>query len=392
MSELGYLTASVPLRLANAASTVVLPLLAVQHTGDIVSGGALGGALVAASLAPSVVAAPLVGALLDRTRHPRRWMMTAAIVQAVALVSVAGLDLVPLPLIVGLLVLGGIASPFYLGGMSSFVTDVIADERRAYADDGVSYNIASVGGPALAALVVAVADARVAALVTAGVAVLGAVGMLALHFTPRPLHDDLHLGRDLLAAVRALTRHRPLAAVTASGTLSQVGQGALPIAAIALAHERAGSADLGGWIVTAFALGALAGGVAYALLPVRMRPEAVMGGGFAVVGLLTLVAVVDLGMPFTLLVVGLSGVVVAPSASAMLLLRKQQSRPRVRSQVFTIGSGLRTAAAALGAALVGQLGGAPAGLLLALIGAVWLVSAAIMLAFPRGAQPIDAIA
>ncbi|WP_181408358.1 MFS transporter [Schumannella sp. 10F1B-5-1] len=392
MSEIGYLTASVPLRLANAAATVVLPLLAVQQTGDIVAGGALGGALVAASLAPSVVAAPLVGALLDRTPHPRRWMMTAAVVQALSLLSAAGLGVVPLPIIVVLLVAGGVASPFYLGGMSSFVTDAIADERRAYADDGVSYNIASVGGPALAALVVALADARIASIVTAVVAALGAVGMLALHFAPRPRHDDLHLGRDILRAVRALTRHRPLAAVTASGTLSQLGQGALPIAAIALAHERAASADQGAWIVTAFAIGALAGGVAYALIPVRLRPEVVMGGGFAVVGLLTLGAVADLGMPFTLIVIGLSGIVVAPSAAAMLLLRKQQSRARVRSQVFTIGSGLRTAAAALGAAIVGQLGGAPAGLLIALIGVVWMASAAIMLAYPRGAQPVDATA
>jgi hypothetical protein len=74
----------------------------------------------------------------------------------------------------------------------------------------------------------------------------------------------------------------------------------------------------------------------------------------------------------------------------MLLLRKQQSPAAVRSQVFTIGSGLRAATGAAGAAVAGVIAGLDAGVLIAAIGVVWLLAAAVMLPFPRNAQPLEA--
>lgn len=62
MGALRYLAASVPPGMASAGSAVALPILAVQQIHDV----AMGGALVAASLGPSVIAAPLAGATLDR--------------------------------------------------------------------------------------------------------------------------------------------------------------------------------------------------------------------------------------------------------------------------------------------------------------------------------------
>jgi Cys-tRNA synthase (O-phospho-L-seryl-tRNA:Cys-tRNA synthase) len=72
----------------------------------------------------------------------------------------------------------------------------------------------------------------------------------------------------------------------------------------------------------------------------------------------------------------------------MLLLRKQQSPPSLRSQVFTVGSGLRATAAAVGAAVAGLAAGWDAGILIAVIGAVWVVSALLMLGCPRGTAPL----
>ena len=70
------------------------------------------------------------------------------------------------------------------------------------------------------------------------------------------------------------------------------------------------------------------------------------------------------------------------------MLRKQQSPLGMRSQVFTIGSGLRATSTAVGAAVAGALAGLDAGVLIAGVGIVWLLSAAIMLAYPRGAQEL----
>jgi hypothetical protein len=113
-----------------------------------------------------------------------------------------------------------------------------------------------------------------------------------------------------------------------------------------------------------------------------------MGTGLAAIGVFTLVAIPDFGLAWTVAAIGVSGLFTASSNAAMLLLRKQQSPLEVRSQVFTIGSGLRAMSSGAGAALAGLVAGLPAGLLVAGIGIVWLLSAGLMLAYPRGAEPL----
>ncbi len=384
MSAVGYLATSIPIRLASAGSVVAIPILAVHELGDV----AIGGALVAASLAPAVLAAPAVGVALDRSRHPRRLIVIAAVVTFIGFFAVAMLGILPLPLIAVLLVASGLAAPFMFGGLSSFVTDAIPGERRAYALDALSYNIASVAGPGVVAVAALTGIGRLGMLLLAAGALVGALGTIGLVAPARPATDATFLG-TIVAGLRHLTFHRPLVVVTTSGTLNAVGMGALPIAAVALAIERTGSAGDGALIVTAFAIGGLVGALAASIRPSnRFTPQRVMGTGLAAIGVFTLVAIPDFGIAWTIAAIGLSGVFTASSNAAMLLLRKQQSPLNVRSQVFTIGSGLRAMSSGAGAAIAGLLAGLPAGFLIAGIGVVWLLSAALMLAYPRGAEPL----
>lgn len=385
MSAARYLAASIPLRVASSGSSVVLPILAVQRLHDV----ALGGGLVAVSLAPSLIMAPLVGVALDRARHPRRWVAASGLLTAAAFVLSAFLGSVPLWMIVVALVISGAVSPFFLGGLSSFVTDGMSDERRAYAADALSYNIGGVAGPGLAAIVVSLGAAGGGAFILAGASLIGAVAALGVRMVPRPRSDHGALAA-IVAGSRHLLTHRPLAAVTLSGTLAQLGAGALPICALALELQRSGTPERGAWIVTAFAIGSLIGAIiATGRPPRRWRTETVMLVGFAGTGLLTVVAAADLGLPWTIAAIALSGVCTGPSTAAMLLLRKQQSPSVVRSQVFTVGSGLRATAAAVGAALAGLAAGLDAGTLITVIGLIWLASALVMLGYPRGVEPIE---
>jgi MFS family permease len=385
VSAARYLAASIPLRVASSGSSVVLPILAVQRLHDV----AIGGGLVAASLAPSVIVAPLVGVALDRARHPRLLVAASGLITAGAFALSAFLGTVPLWAIVVALVISGAASPFFLGGLSSFVTDGFVDERRAYAADALSYNVGGVAGPGLAAIAVSVGAAGAGAFILAGASVIGAIAVLGVRMVPRPRAEHGALAA-IVAGSRHLLTHRPLAAVTLSGTLAQLGAGALPICAVALELQRSGTPERGAWIVTAFAIGSLVGSLIATGRPTRRwRTETVMLTGFAGTGLLTIVAAADLGLPWTIAAIALSGVCTGPSTAAMLLLRKQQSPTIVRSQVFTVGSGLRTTAAAVGAAIAGLAAGLDAGALIAVIGVIWVASALVMLGYPRGAEPIE---
>ncbi len=385
MSTLAYLAASTPARMAVGGSIVAIPILAVELLDSV----ALGGALVAASLAPSILAAPLVGVTLDRTTRPRTLIAAAGVVTAAAFVLTAFIGTVPLPLVFVALILAGAVTPFFMGGLSSFVTEAIPDARRAYANDALSYNLGAVAGPAVVAAAATVASAQLALVLMAVCALVGALATVYL-----PLNPLAATTGSIWSAMRAglahIATHRPLAVVTASGTLSQFGNGGLAIAAVALSLERVGTPDTGAVIVSAFAIGGLIGALAIAARQGDTRPELVMGFGFAATGLLTVAAAIDLGLVWSVVVIGLSGVFTASSAAAMLLLRKQQSPPALRSQVFTVGAGLRATAAAAGAAVAGAAAGPlGAGVLIVGVGIAWIVSALLLLAYPRGAAPID---
>jgi hypothetical protein len=384
VSALPYLATAIPLRLASAGSAAAIPVLAVQEVHSV----AVGGALVAASLAPSILAAPFAGALLDRSRHPRRLIVASGLVTAFAFALTAFLGIVPTPLIAVSLIAAGIVTPFFMGGLSSFVTDAVPGApERAFGADALAYNIGSVAGPALAAAAIAVGSARFSAAVLGAAALVGAVVAGAtLRVRPHPsMPGRSGVLREIGQGTRFLVTHRPIASVTASGALSQVGQGALPIAAVGIALAATHEASAAAWIVTGFAIGALLGSLAVTAWPVRRLPAVVvMAGSFALTGALTLAAAAGLGLPAMIVLTALAGAATGPGVAAMLLLRTRHSPRGLRSQVFTVGAGLRATGAAVGAGLAGLLPTDRAELLLLLIGVCWLASAAILALYPRG--------
>lgn len=385
MGVSGYLLAATPPRLAVGGITVAIPVLAVEQLGDV----ALGGLLAAAALGPSIVAAPIVGAMLDRSRRPGALVAGAGIVIAAAFTVAAFLGPVPAWIVAIALAIGGTATPFVFGGLSSFVTEGIPNERRAYAIDALTYNLGAVAGPAAVAAATALGSARLATLVMAGSALLGALGTIPLGLRPEASEPHASMLGTIAAGFRHIATHRPLALITASGTLSQFGAGGLAIAAVALAVTSSGEAAGGALIVTAFAVGGLLGALWNSAHPSRLRPEVEMGLGFAATGVFTVVAALDLGPLWAMLAIGVSGLFTAPALSAMLLIRKQQSPPTLRSQVFTVGAGLRAAAAALGAAVAGLEAGLGGQALIVAIGVVWILSGAMLVAYPKHAPAID---
>lgn len=386
MGVASYLVAATPPRLAIGGITVALPVLAVEQLGDV----AVGGLLAAAALGPSIVSAPIAGAMLDRSRRPGALVAGAGVATAAAFTIAAFLGPVPAWVVALALVLAGATAPFVFGGLSSFVTEGIPEERRAYAIDALSYNLGAVVGPAVVAAATALGSARAATLLMAGFALLGAVGTLPLRLHPLShAHERRSMLATIAAGFRHIATHRPLAVITASGTLSQFGNGGLAIAAVALSVSRAGDPSEGPIIVTAFAVGGLLGALWGSRRPSHRAPEFVMGAGFAATGVFTVLAAFDLGLVWAILVIGISGLFTASSSAAMLLIRKQQSPPALRSQVFTVGAGLRAAAAAAGAAIAGIAAGVGAEALIVAIGVVWIASGAMLLAYPKGAPAID---
>jgi hypothetical protein len=230
----------------------------------------------------------------------------------------------------------------------------------------------------------ALLPAQAAMFVLSAAALLGAVCVAAIGL---PAHGarEHSVWSTTLAGLRHIFGHRPLAVVTVSSSLTQLGQGGLAVAAVSLSIDRIGSPADAALLVTAFAAGSLLGAVVETARPTRARPHVVMGVGFLATGVFTIAAVANLGMVWTVVAIGLSGAFTASTSAAMLLLRNALSPAHLRAQIFTVGAGLRASASAAGAALAGSATGLGGAVAVAAIGVVWIVSAALMAAYPSDA-------
>jgi MFS family permease len=369
------LVAATLARAADAAAAVVIVLAAVERLG----GPAQGALALAALMIPHVVAGPLVGMLTDRARRPR--LVRAGFVAVFGL-SLGAVPLLlgraPLPAVLALAALAGCCGPMILGGLSSRVDDVTPPARRPHAHglDAATYNVAEILGPAAGALVSTALGADVAASVLAA-AGLGAAAVLLSVGGAHSSHDrDSRLVDDLRAGLRRVVASPPLRAVTAATCLASFGIGALTPTAVLLGI-RAGHPAGGGLLITVFGAGALAGSLLVARYPVRRWPAhrvvvtCLVGCGLA----LGAIAALPGWWPLTVGLFALAGLFDGPLLAAVLQVRSAESPPHLRTQVFTLGAGLKVSAAALGAAAFTLVVGAPAALVVGLLATTQLLAA-----------------
>lgn len=380
-SVLARYTAAATLgRLADEGSRVALVLAALQHG----RGASFGGILVAALMVPHVVAAPLVGGLADRV--PNRKLLQVAGLPIFGLGIAGGAAFAgPAPVLaIAAVVLSGCIAPLLIGGMSSLLGELApADPQRAFGLDAASYGAAGIAGPALVAVL---ASAFGAVWAAAGLALACCAGAVVV--STLPIRRSPGMSERRGGAIRALWRSPSLASVTIGTSLAQVGMGSLPIVAAVLA-VRAHDPALTGIALSTMAVGGLAGSLAYTAHPIRRwKPETVV-----------LVSLLASAVPFalvpvfdstaaTLLLFALAGLLDGPLFCALLTVRDREAPAAVRTQVFTIGAGLKVTAGAAGAALGGfGTGFGPGVLLLAVAGSQVVAAAVAWVLLRRPARP-----
>lgn len=380
--EAVYLAGAIPVRLVSNGAGVALALAAATRLDSV----AVGGLLIAVLNAPSVVAAPVIGALTDAVASPKRLMLVAAAVFAAALGLTAFLGTVPLPLVVVALLAAGCVLPVFIGGLSAWVDEAMpGDHTRGFAVDALSYNLAGIAGPAVVAGMSVLLSATGALL---ALAVMMLVGGLLLQLLPIAgrggAADPRSLARGIAKATRHLVTHGPLARVVAAGAAVQLGAGMMPVVALLVATSRGLPESAGGLLLTAFSIGGVTGALLITVPAITRRlavvpPRLMMAGSFAATGVCTLVAAVTPSFALAAVAVGLSGLPDASGVAAMLRLRQEESPADVRAQVFVVAAGTRAVTAAIGAATAGAIAGLDPSLLLALVAIPWLSAAPILL-------------
>lgn len=374
-----YLIGASLVRLADEGARVALVFLAVEKG----SGAGEGGVLTAAFLVPHVIAAPALGNLIDRSRAPMLVAALGILTAALSLIA-AGLLLgrAPVALVAAMLFVGGCGGPAITGGLSSQLAGFVEADQvpRAFGFDGLTYNIAGIVGPALAAGIVGLASAEIATLSLAALAVAGGLTLMALR---GPSQREAPANpTSLLGGLRAIAADRLLWATTLANAVAQIGMGALPVVLVG-ALAAVAEPERAGWLLSVMAVGAVAGSLLWIWRPAPLeRAPRVIAAASVLTGLsVASLAPIGPASGWAMACFALAGAASAMAIGATFLVRDAGSPDEARAQVFGLAAGAKVTAGALGAALGGAFLSLPAPLLW--VGAAPVIAGLMLLPLTR---------
>ncbi|MDO3409498.1 hypothetical protein QWJ34_06960 [Saccharibacillus sp. CPCC 101409] len=353
-----YVSAAVLSRGADAAAAVGFVLLAAQ------SGAApSAGALMAAALTAPHVLGPLSARALDGARDRRTVLACAAVLYG-ALILAAALSFgrVPFAVSLALAAAAGFCGPLLTGGLSSILAPLTPGpehkRRRAEGWDALTYGIGGTLGPAAVAGAAAVFGPGAA---LAGLSASALASAVVLRMLPVPPLEPREAARARGAAGReagvmlSLAKIGPLRRTTLLTMAAALPGGAISVLAVAFAERTAAGAAGGGFLVTAFGLGNLAGSLLLVLRPLRGNPENRMRDFTAAAAVCFALCALAPSYGFLFAALLLAGAVNAPLMTATLAVRSAYSPDAIRAQAFAAMAGLKTAAGSAGTAIAGAL-------------------------------------
>ena len=349
---LTYLATATLARAATEATGPALLLVSIAALGS----GASGSYLVASLTGAAAIGGPIVGALLDRSRRPRRAFSLAMFGLSAGIIAIAVLiGHAPLPALMALAAVTGLTYPALTGAWTAQLPPLVTPRmlQRAYSADAGTYSVASIIGPPAAAALLAVSMTAPLWL-PAALLVLALIMLRFVPLAPRPRHTHHSLVSDLRHGMSTIVRRLSLRRTIIITTIAFGGQAAVFICSPLIAQQITGSLAFTGIIFGCLA----AGGVLAAGLLLRFpvtRPDATIIVTTIISGIALAAIAVAQNPPLVLVAAFVIGLTEAPQLTAMFLIRSRESPERVRGQVFTTASSLRMSAFALGSAVFGSM-------------------------------------
>lgn len=338
-----YYTAATLARLGDEMVAVALPLFMLARTGN----AALTGIVVAAYSLPSVLTGPLLGSWLDGTKRRRAVLAANQVALAAAMLGLIAAPVWAAPLFA---VLAGLALPMTSAGFSAMVPRLAGPERltRANSLDSMSFSVASMAGPAVAAAVATLVSPTGSVL---GIAAAAVGSIVALAFVA-PVPPSPHGRQPVLTGLRHIVHTPRLRAVTLATTMSWGSMGLLLVVLPLRTEELGVGQTPAGFLLTVFEIGCVATNIAlirfqdrWGTVLVSIAIYGVVLGGWSLAG----------NFPLLLVLALVAGLAMGPQFPALLAARQRYSPPELLSQVGTTGASLKIGAFSLGATLVGPL-------------------------------------
>ncbi|MGW7364046.1 MFS transporter [Streptomyces sp. NPDC054841] len=345
---------------------------ATARTGDEMSGPALllaglaitgsaasASALLAGITISAAVGGPVFGVLLDRSARPGRLLAGALALYASALLVIfVGLGRLPIACTVLIAVFAGLLGPALSGGWTAQLPHVVPSEAlpRANALDAMTFNLASLVGPALAGAIAGLSGASVGVVVSMTLICLALPSAWALPADRGPAQTPpaTSVVAGLTAGFRTVLRAGSLARATAASVISCVGTGMLTVCSPLLGEQVLGGAGHGAILLSGISASALVTNTVLSRHPHVMRPDTIIWCSIVVLAAALVLAAT--GRPALLIAAMLiAGVGEGPLLTALFAVRHREAPAHLRGQIFTTGASLKITGFALGAGIAGPV-------------------------------------
>lgn len=384
------------MQIARVAQSMVGVAL-VLFTLDRFDSPAFAGLVTFASIFPGLLISPVAGALLDR--HGRIRLVLLDYVVALAAMGVIGalalLDLLPGPVLLMIAVVSSLTSILSHVGLRSLFPILVPEPlwERVNAVDSNGYVVATILGPPIAALLVALLGGATA-LVVIGLAF--GIAAFVLVGVPDPPAPTASSGRVFLDAWNGLVytwRNRTLRGLGFAITTANLAHGMTTIVLPLIILERFGLSEIVVGLV--FAVSGLSGVVSafvFGRMDTRGREWSLLV--WPMVALVPTVAILLVAAGQAPLPVGLSllflemflvGLLIGPMDIALFTVRQRRTDPAWMGRAFAVSMAFNYVGMPIGAALAGLLadGSIEAAIIVLGIGGSMLAAAAAAFLVPR---------
>ncbi len=310
----------------------MLSLALLMHVRGLTGSFAVAGGIVGTYLVAMAIAAPVQGRLVDR--YGPTWILRInGFVHPAALLAILAGDRVglqPGALALLAIVAGAFVPPIAVLTRTVWRYRFEDDARRmAFALDSVLIELDYTLGPALVALLLAVANARLAL----AVAILFAAAAAPLFLASPARRYWQHQPRARRHLLGPLTEPR-LLLVFASNFALTCGLGLLEVSYPGFA-ARIGQPALGGILIAVNSLGSAAGGVAYGGLHVPMPLERQLRALLTMLALPVALHAAIGTFALLLPLAFVAGLLIAPSFTIFSMLVAQHAPARYATEAFT---------------------------------------------------------
>jgi MFS family permease len=346
--------------LAARIATQMFAVLLVLFVLETKHSAALSGVVVVCSQVPGIIVSPVAGALLDRGSRVALmrldYFFGSACISLIGVLSL--LHRLPTGALLVVVSAASVTAPLSrVGGRSLYpvlVPRALWD--RSNAADAGSNVVATVLGPGIAGIAVALVGPRAAVLLPAMVMLLAAVLLIGFVVPPVTSAAGASVLGDARAAIAYVWRNRVLRMLAGTMTVFNAGGGILTVAIpfIVLRSLHDGSTMVGSLFAIMGAAGFTAG-----LLTGRLGTEGREKHLLAVSCMITAAAfsalAMDHGTAALVVLVAVIGMANGPLTVAMFSLRQRATEPRWFGRAFAVSMNLNFVGSPVGAAIAGAL-------------------------------------